>query len=304
MEKIKPHIAIIYTFNDIQSFAGGQRGGIKSFIDYFQQLLISYESISENWKGDKFTYEFHVVHSDKFSDKKQKLLDELGIITHRVKNAFGNVMLRSNGYLIDIDCDFRLLLDNDTLGLEEPEFDFNMDIQAMFGGCKWNRKEWEDICEWLNLPCPDGQPIRTDKGGYNKWNSFEYIKYITTGSSEGLFPYFNNGVMFIRNSLSKHFGALLVSTSWKYFKNPDYKVDAPLTQDVLGIVTNTITDKWSILPIGTNLLCLLNQPKVLEFTENYKGKVSLIHYIMLKKNQRFGDIVMKYFNQINEKYLK
>ena len=33
MDKL-PHIAIIYTFNDIKGFPGGQRGGIKSFIDY------------------------------------------------------------------------------------------------------------------------------------------------------------------------------------------------------------------------------------------------------------------------------
>lgn len=304
MEKVKPHIAIIYTFNDIEKFAGGQRGGVKSFIDYFQQLLISYESITENWKGENFTYEFHVVHSDSFTDRKQKLLNELGITTHQVKNVFGKVMLRSNGYLIDVDCDFRLLLDNDTLGLSEPDFDFNMDIQAGFGGCKWTRKEWEEICEWLNLPCPDGQPIITGKGGFKRWNSFEYIRYVTTGKSEGLFPYFNNGVMLVRNSLSKYFGSMLISASVKYFKNPKYKIDSLFTQDVLGIVTNAVTDKWSIFPIGINMLCLLNQPKVLKFTENYKGKVSLVHYIMLTKNQRFGDIVMKYYNQINEKYLK
>ena len=40
MEKMKkvdglPHIAIIYTFNDVDGFSGGQRGGVKSFIDYF-----------------------------------------------------------------------------------------------------------------------------------------------------------------------------------------------------------------------------------------------------------------------------
>ena len=46
----KPLIAIIYTFNDIAVFPGGQRAGIKSIIDYFQQFLISYESIKDNLK--------------------------------------------------------------------------------------------------------------------------------------------------------------------------------------------------------------------------------------------------------------
>mgnify|MGYP001052881683 FL=1 len=72
----KPHIAIIYTFNDIPEFPGGQRGGVKSFIDYFEQFLISYESINDNWKGDTFTYEFHIIHTKPFSQKKYKLLDE------------------------------------------------------------------------------------------------------------------------------------------------------------------------------------------------------------------------------------
>ena len=73
MDKL-PHIAIIYTFNDIKGFPGGQRGGIKSFIDYFEQFLISYESINDNWKGETFTYEFHIIHSIKFSSEKYKIL--------------------------------------------------------------------------------------------------------------------------------------------------------------------------------------------------------------------------------------
>lgn len=300
----KPHIAIIYTFNDIAEFPGGQRAGIKSFIDYFEQFLISYESIKDNWKGETFTYEFHIIHSIKFSDKKYKLLEDLGVNVHFIKNAFGNTMMRSNAFLIDLDCDFRLAMDNDLIGVSEPDFNFNMDIQGGFGGCKWNRKQWEDLCEWMNLPCPDGIPLTNGPGSFSNWNSNEYIKYVTTGSDDGLFPYWNAGVLFIRNSISKYYGSLLVSACLKYFKQPQYETPFCFVQDCLGVVANAVTDKWSTLPIGTNMLCLFNQPKVVEFNQNYKGKVSLVHYIMLYKNQRFGKMVVDYHNKIKEKYLK
>ena len=306
MERVdgKPHIAIIYTFNDIPEFPGGQRGGVKSFIDYFEQFLISYESINDNWKGDTFTYEFHIIHTKPFSEKKYKLLDELGVNVHFIKNAFGNTMMRGNAFMIDIDCDFRLALDNDLIGVSEPDFDFDMDIQGGFGGSKWTRKEWENICEWLNIPCPPGTPITKGPGAFNNWSSNEYVRYITTGSDEGLFPYWNAGCLFIRNSISKYYGALLTASCFKYFKNPQYEVPYFFIQDCMGPVANAVTDKWSTLPIGTNMLCLYNQPKVVEFNQNYKGKVSLVHYIMLYKNQRFGKMVVDYHNKIKEKYLK
>jgi len=303
MDKL-PHIAIIYTFNDIEGFPGGQRGGVKSFIDYFEQFLISYESISENWKGETFTYEFHIVHSKPFSDKKAKLLKDIGVTSHFVKNIFEPTLLRSNAFLLELECDFRLVLDNDTIGISEPDFDFSMDIQGGFGGCKWTRKQWEGICDWLNIPCPNGEPIIKENGGFDKWNSNEYLHYIKTGDSSNLFPYWNAGVIFVRNTISNQYGTALVASSVKYFRNPEYKVNFLTIQDVLGVTANYVTKKWSTLPIGTNMLCLYNQPKVVEFNQNYKGKVSLVHYIMLYKHQKFGPMVVNYHNQIKEKYLK
>lgn len=302
LQKNIPHIAIIYTFNDISGFVGGQRDGIKSVIDYFDQFLISYESINDNWKNDTFTYEFHIIHSKPFSDEKVDLLNKLGVNVHLIKNAFGDTLMRTNAFLIDIECDFRLALDNDTFGLTEPNFDFNMDIQGGFGGCKWNRKEWENICEWLNIPCPVGTPITKGPGSFNNWNSNEYTRYVKTGSDKGLFPYWNAGVLFIRNSVSKYYGALLTACSFKYFKNPQYKINHLFVQDCMGVVANAVTEKYSTLPIGTNMLCLNNQPQLVQFNQNYKGKVSLIHYIKLNKGQRFSKMILEYYDNIKQKY--
>ena len=52
----------------------------------------------------------------------------MGVNVHFIKNAFGNTMMRSNAFLIDLDCDFRLAMDNDLVGISEPDFDFNIDI--------------------------------------------------------------------------------------------------------------------------------------------------------------------------------
>jgi hypothetical protein len=212
-------------------------------------------------------------------------------------------MMRNNAYFIDVDCDFRLVLDNDTLGVSEPDFDFDMDIQGGFGGCKWNRKQWVDICEWLNIPCPPQTPI-TETGAFDNWNSLEYVRYINTGKWENLFPYWNAGVLFIRDSLSKFYGSMLVNTSIKYFRNPQYKMNKLFVQDTMGVSAHAVTTKYSALPIGTNMLCLYNQNSVVDFNERYKGKVSLVHYIMLEKGQRFSKMILDYHLKIKEKYLK
>lgn len=68
-------IAIITPFNDIEEIEGGSRSSIKQMISYFDQFLILYSSIEENWQNANFEFTFIILHSIPFERKKIKILN-------------------------------------------------------------------------------------------------------------------------------------------------------------------------------------------------------------------------------------
>lgn len=299
------HISIIYTFNDVGNFVGGSRCGIKESIDYFEQFLISYESIKQNWLGNNFTYDIHLVHSKPFAEKKLSILSNLDVTLHHIKNSFEPNILRHHAFLIDLDCDFRLVLDNDVIAVNEPMLNFDMDIQCQLGGSKWNHIQWKEICSWLNIKCPSQIPIITEFGNFEKYSLKEYFKYFKTKKYNDLFPSFNGGVIFVKNTISKQYGHTLVSCAMKYFKNRKFKIRFLGIQDILGVVANEITPNWGVLPIGMNYI-LTNW-----FSDTIKNDVSypmnniyLLHYINLDKAHPKAKMINNIQKLVNKKYLK
>lgn len=304
MKKLK-HISIIYTFNDVANFVGGSKCGIKQNISYFNQFLISYESIKQNWVNGKFTYDIHIIHSKPFSDEKLGILDKLDVTLHHIKNSFQPNILRHTALLIDLDCDFRLILDNDVIALNEPDFNFDLDIQLQLGGSKWNHKQWNELCDWLNISCPTQKPLISENGNFEKYSLKEYIEYFKTNEYANLFPSFNGGVIFVKNSISKQYGHTLVSCAMKYFRNPKFKVRFLGIQDILGVVANEITKKWGVLPIGINYILTEWFPQTIQRDVSYPTKdIYLLHYINLSAAHPKAKIILNLHNLIKNKYLK
>jgi len=303
-------ISIIYNFNDTPPIKGTTTGGIKSEISFFDQFLISYYSITENWINDKFTFDFYVIHSIPFSQDKLKILNELGISLRQVETPLGPSSLRYHSLLEDIECDYKLLLDNDTVGLEVPNFDFTKDALIGYGGSKYNQQEWEKICKYVGLELPPQPPLKTEEGAhYEGWRIDEYVNYYNSYPDYNLFPYMNAGALLIKNSLSKPLGKLLKESSIKYhdyiLKRDKYNIGY-VSQDVYGLCINQLTKNWAPFEPGFNFL-LSALPVVKSLVNTYPlNKISLFHYIHTSSdiNLRFVPIIQKYNQKIIDKHYK
>lgn len=303
-------VSIIYNFNNTPPIKGTTKGGIKSEIDFFDQFLISYYSITENWVNDKFTFDFYIVHSIPFSKDKLKILNELNINLRQVETPLGPSSLRYHSLLEDIECDYKLLLDNDTVGLEVPNFDFTKDALIGYGGSKYNYQEWEKICKYIGLELPIQHPIKTNEGAhYHGWGIAEYVNYYNNYPDYNLFPYMNAGALLIKNSLSKPLGELLKESSIKYHNyilERDKMNIGYVSQDVYGLCVNQITKNWAPFEQGFNFL-ISALPDVKSLINNYPlNKISLFHYINTSPdtNLRFIPIIQKYNQKIIDKYYK
>mgnify|MGYP006109895147 CR=1 FL=1 len=293
---IKPNIAIIYNFNDKQHHLGGSSFGIKNEISYVEQFLISINSIKENWNTDLFTYNFYVIHSEPFSQTIKNKIENNGANLIYV-NYKKETYLRTFCFTEEIDCDYRLVLDNDTFALKTPNFDFTKDILGGFGGCKYNKNIADDLCYALSIKIPNSTPIV--KNNYMEFNGNEYNEYYNGVSYTNIFPYFNCGALLIKNSISIQFGNLLVKSielAKEWANKNKYNI---WLQDFYGICVNHITNNWGIFETGFNFIINTDLIGVNNVMKNYKGNISLIHYINCDKNSVYGKLITSQKQKLN-----
>ena len=297
MDKIKPHISIFYNFDNIPHIKGTTKKGIKSEINFFDQFLISYYSINENWINNKFTFDFYITHSLPFHP------DKLNVNLRQVDTHLNHVK-RYHSLLEGVECDYKLLLDNDTVGLKVPNFDFTKDALIGYSGSKYNYQEWEKICRCVCLELPPQHPIKTnEEARYYKFEADEYLFYYNNFPNYNLFPSVNAGALLIKNSLSKSLGELLKESSIKYHNyilERDKVNIGYVSQDIYGLCVNHITKNWSHLEHGFNFL-LSGLPSFQSLVTNYPlNKISLFHYINTKfdEDYRFISIIQKYKQKV------
>lgn len=305
MKNKLPHIAIIFTFNDIQHSPGSTKTGMKSYIDFFSQFMIAYESIRENWNQKYFTYEFFIIHTDDFNEDRKKILNSIDVTLIRTKCIFGYGAMRHLSFLEKIDCDFKLVLDNDVVGLSTPNFNFDKDALITYESSKYNYQQWISICEDLNLKVPIQKPIAIENGYYHSWNDNEYLYYYKNRPLYNLFPSLNAGAFLIKNDLSYLFGCLLGMCSAKYnnlvLSRDNVNIEY-VSQDIYGVCLDNITKNWEPFEFGFNFI-FSNLPNLKNYSLNeYDGNITLFHYISLNDDNKFSEIVKSYHNRIKEKY--
>lgn len=303
------HIAIITPFNDLETFEGGSKASLKLQISYFDQFLILYSSIIKNWKQKKFTYSFYIIHSKPFSEARLKILNQLP----EVKVLFAEydlheTKIRPLAYTLDFDCDYRLILDVDMFALMEPDLDFTADVQAMYGGTRYNEKQWKTICSYIGAEYPDFELLQTEEGNYKKWGMNSHFAYHLEDRylEKRLFPYFNNGAVLVKNSISKKLGELWEDYRTRYAKylKEVEGVDAGIVgQNVIGLAIHNTTKNWTAFPRGFNFLLQNFQAdshSLIEFFDS--NKVSLFHYINVPENTIYYNLVDSEYKNIRSTY--
>lgn len=306
LEKELKKVAIIITFNDIQKFNGGSRVGLKEKISYFDQFLILYESICDNWKKEKFDYEFYILHSIPFKPNKLKIIKSLPMVNvQMVSYPKHKHKIRPMAYYLDVDCDYKLVLDVDMLALKEPDFDFTSDAQGMYGGNKYNSLQWKKICNFLKCHFPEDLIVKTDLGHYRKFEIKEHFLYHTTPDLPKMFPYFNNGAILIKNTLSQKLAEVWdgYRDTFTEFIFKEFNTNIDLEgQDVIGLAIHKVTKNWTPFERGFNFILQDKFDEGRELVDIYKGNVSLIHYVNVPQNTIYYPIVLNYYNQVKNKY--
>lgn len=299
-------LAIIVAFNDVSTFHGGSRVGVKSEISYFDQFVMLVRSMRENWLEENFEYYVVAVHSVPFDQRKKAILDSLGVVLVQADYNIYKLKVRPAAYLIDLECDFRLILDVDTLAFKMPIFDFSKDVQATYGGNKYNIKQWTEVCNFLGCVLPKNTCLKRKAGGYRSWGFREHYLHQRGLLSGRIFPYFNNGAVLVKNSVAPTLG-----DTWNLFRlkytefilcNEGIDIDLE-GQDVLGLAINNTTDNWGALPTGFNYI--LQEKFILGrrlLISKHIKNLSLIHYINTPSSCSWGQFILSYYYSTREIY--
>ena len=295
-----PRIAIIISINEIGKFVGTTSGGIKGRLSYVNQFLMLYYSIKDNWF---FNYQIYLIHSRDFLKETLKILNKLDVVLKKINTK--NLLIRPESYLLDINCDYRLVLDADMIALRNPTFNFNYDAQAQYGDFNY-----ESLPKKLFNVLQIKQPKESDFIQYEKikvnnnsnlfsktnFNLIEKYYKNELNYERKYYPIFNHGAILIKNKYSKILGEKLILYK-KYFNTDS-------GQDVVGFIINDITKgKWTHFTKGFNFTINENLLGDIKSKKKYideGNKIELLHYIYVNKDSiYFKRYIEKYYNKLN-----
>ena len=293
-----PRIAIIICINEINKFRGTTSNRIKGSLSYVNQFLMLYYSIKENWF---FNYKIYLIHSRDFSKKTYEILNNLDIVLKKINTD--NLLIRPESYLLDIECDYRLVLDADMIALKNPTFNFDYEAQAQYGDfnyeslpnnifdvLKINKPNESNFKIYEKINIPNHKRKLWSKTNFNLIE--EYYKN-ELNYEKKYYPIFNHGAILIKNKYSKILGEKLILYK-TYFNTTS-------GQDVVGFIINDITKgRWTHFNKGFNFT--LNQRRISYNKKKYidtNNKIELLHYIFVNKESiYFKKYIEKYYNYL------
>lgn len=313
----KIRVAICVSINDIKIAKGTNLSGIKKKLSYTEQFLMLYYSIKENWY---FNYKIYLFHSRPFENYNLKKLEKLDITLKYINVK--NLLIRPESYLVNLNCDYRLVLDCDMIALKNPNFNFNYDAQAMYGNFNYKALP-EKIFKNLGL----------EKPNENKYMNYEIIKsinYLKLPKNSNLVKNFNNNDLWspLNSNLINNFykekidynkkyypifnhGAILINNKYSRFignKLLLYKKNFKTNngQNVIGYIINHITkNNWTHFNKGFNFtynidrlqLLTPNKKKYIDNEEN----LELFHYININKESiYYKKYIKKYYDFVKK----
>ena len=236
----------------------GKTGRVLSF---FQQLQALLYSMQLNWDDHPKVF---FVHSRPLTSKYENLLKKYSVETiYRPCENTGNISDTCNAQRLDLlsyggfGNTHSLYLNLDILCLKPPVFDFSKDAQLMYAGTSYDAI-WGALYNLCGINLEN----------YNLQQN-AYIAYNRTGDTN-LFPFFNNGVVFINNEFAKTI-VNDISMFTDILKNADRANHAPQIATSIAVIKNT--NNWGILPKGCNFI-----PGLFRNSTKWRNRISLYHY--------------------------
>lgn len=240
-------------------------------IPLYKQLESLLLSLRENWEGE---YELYFLHSLPIGPKYKQLLNKYSVTILNKKHSsypLGIEYNRITAYkYAGLNSTHSLILDYDIICLNTPKLDFSTDFQAMYAGNNeiLNWKHIYKICE-INYPY-----LELSIQPFNDYH---------LNDKTNILPYFNNGVIFIKNSFAKAIYKNIEEVVEKMSKQK-HPMNYFDFQIAISVVLPNMTDNWKLLPKGCN------------FLRPYKwdGEISLYHYLG-KKSGVNDNLIKEYF---------
>ena len=295
-------LAIIVNLNIIKKCKNkfSIKEDLKKNFDYLHQFYFLYKSIKKYLKN--INYKIYILNTIPFTKKINNVLKKMGVIVKTEKSDHP-LFNRPESYIININCDYRMILDADTLFVSEFSIEMidyikSKDAMGMYGHRNFNDKYYRKICNILDIKIP--KEINQTKKNLNngQWTIKNTYKYNNKNydMEKRLFPYFNNGAIIVKNEISNKIGRL-----WKKNRNKltrlgynNFGQNGELT---IGLTINHITDNWGPLPKGFNLVLSVMTKRYQNLNvEKILGvKPILIHWQLLNIN---SNIYKKYAGNI------
>jgi len=248
-------------------------GTTKKSISPLDQLKAFCLSVHRNWK-DSFDYRITVCHTIPYTNKERKIIEDLDVDILKVAPSHSSLcphICRSSMFQVELrhTGTHRFIMDIDMLVLDKfPPIDWEIDFHAAFGNTFFPQMPFmiAAICERLSIPIPDKSTFK---------NLME--KYYRGEDWKDFFPYFNGGMIIVKEVISSSLGdmfqnamGLLDINMWPKHQKPHLHY---LGQLVVGLVGTHLAKSWTPLPKGVNFCALIEKdfPKQKQYVYHYAG---------------------------------
>lgn len=248
----------------------------KNGLDIVSQFMALYKSIKKNWTN--FDYRISLLKNKEcdFSQRDKDKLSECDIDIYDVDSDHPDIKHYCDGACFRTELKYkgthRLSLDCDMIALDNPNFNLDVDWQAMFGGSRI----CDEYSNYINKYCEYG--LSFDKYKNCEGNLFKNY-YDDTYHYKEIFPHFNAGAYLIREDLCKKFSELLskgvplsTTNKWGDIDISDHQKHMSI-QYVKSFALLKLSENWEPFEKGFNFL-----PDIYDINKFGKNNIKLIHY--------------------------
>jgi hypothetical protein len=244
---------------------------VSKSIDIVSQTVILCNSIKKNWN---FDYKINLFHNESIPFKEHDIdrIQRLNVDLYGIKPDSNNApyMLKHNALCTAVGKkgSHRLLLDCDTIALNQPNFNLKCDWQAMFAGSVSIESKYYNL---INSKYDYNVELKNKKLG----NLFlNYLKLSEKKASKNFFPHFNGGALLIKEDMCKKYRDLVIPAC-------DLSSDNSFPENIrhIGIqyaasfALMKISDNWQPFDPGFNYLV-----KLYDVNKFGKQNIQLLHY--------------------------
>lgn len=272
-----------------------QSPSMKTSMTWIEMYVMMVQTIRDKWINPAYVFTHHVFHTHPLSPFATHVLEALGDIHVHHMPCDNTAYNRPLIYQTEIECDYRFVLDCDTLAVDD--LDFNLQempaVMGMLGGEGLWPHRVQQLCTQLGLKQPK-EPLlfpakpRSTNPYYPEWSGREMVHYHYNVLNTRPFPYFNNGAIVVRNDIAKELGVAWyrarAQCAKKRLTTHNGQENIGLAgQLTIGLCINHVTDDWGVLPRGFNLAIGTLTKRLAA----YPGKKYLVHYIALDHQSVF-----------------